>query len=143
MNSEATVLVVGRIVRLRKGTSIELVQEERAEEKKRVRPLRVARTLALAHVFRELIDAGVVQDQAELARVTGFTRARITQMLDLTLLAPEIQEEILMAEEGALDRMPERRLRSVVALRDWGEQRRVWDALRSTAADSFRPSPGE
>jgi len=47
----------------------------------------VARTLALAHLFRELIDAGVVRDQAELAAVTGFPRARITQTMALTLLA--------------------------------------------------------
>ena len=53
---------------------------------------RIARTLALAHVMQRMIDRGEVKDQAELARMLGFTRARVTQMLDLTLLAPDIQE---------------------------------------------------
>ena len=59
------------------------------------RPARVAVMLALAHKIQEAIDRGVVQDQAEAARRLGVSRARLTQLLDLTLLAPGIQEELL------------------------------------------------
>ena len=96
---------------------------------KRTRPLRVARTLALAHVFRELIEARVVRDQAELASLTGFTRARITQILDLTLLAPSIQEQILTEESVAgHDRSSERTLRKVVTCTRWVDQQAAWAA---------------
>lgn len=125
--STPSLVIVGQITR-RRGKAVELV-EGSPPGRKTTRPLRVARTLALAHIFRELIDAGVVRDQAELAAVTGFTRARITQMLDLTLLAPRIQEQILTEESVAgHDRFSERTLRRVVAHSRWVDQHAAWGA---------------
>lgn len=127
--STENVVIVGTIWRHR-GKRVELL-ERSPEAKKTTRPLRVARTLALAHVFRDLIDAGVVQDQVELASLTGFTRARITQVLDLTLLAPDIQEEILTAEAGSGgDMLPESTLRLVTARSSWDLQRTMWNEKR-------------
>lgn len=129
--SDGSVVILGRINRVRR-KAVEFV-EGQPPKTRRSRPLRVARTLALAHVFRELIDAGVVRDQAELAAVTGFTRARITQMMDLTLLAPSIQEEILFADEPAGGRgIAERRLREVVARAAWNDQWQAWQGLRAS-----------
>ena len=89
------------------------------------RPLAVARMLALAHEIVRLIDEGMFADQADAARVLGFTRARMTQLIDLTLLAPAIQEEVLFAEVVAgRDRASERALRALVRVADWREQRR-------------------
>ena len=138
--SDGSVVILGRIERVRR-KAVELVEGQPAKPR-RTRPLRVARTLALAHVFRELIDAGVVRDQAELAAVTGFTRARITQVMDLTLLAPSIQEEILLAEEPAGGRgIAEQRLREVVARTAWNDQRQAWRALQATlSSDAGRGS---
>jgi predicted XRE-type DNA-binding protein len=87
------------------------------------RPLAVARMLALAHEIVRLIEDGTFDDQAHAARALGFTRARITQLVDLTLLAPEIQEEVLFAEVAkGRDTVSERRLRALVALRSWVKQ---------------------
>ncbi len=91
------------------------------------RPLRVARMLALAHKMQGLIDRGDVTSSAELSRRLGFSRARISQLLDLTLLAPEIQEEILFAEvEPGYDVVYEHTLRAVLRERTWAEQQKVW-----------------
>ncbi len=49
------------------------------------RPARVAVMLALAHKIQDAIDRGTVRDRAEVARRLGFTRARITHLLDLHL----------------------------------------------------------
>ena len=85
--------------------------------------------LALAHVFQRMIDAGVVANQTELARLTGFSNARITQLMNLTLLAPSIQEEILgMTVESGRDKVTERSLRKVVRIVEWGEQETEWRA---------------
>jgi ParB-like chromosome segregation protein Spo0J len=62
------------------------------------RPARLAIMLAFAHKIQQAIDRGAVRDRAEVARRLGLTRARVTQHLDLTLLAPDIQEQILFAE---------------------------------------------
>jgi hypothetical protein len=98
-----------------------------AKRKEKMRPLRVARMLALAHECEALIAAGVVADRAELASVLGFTRARVTQLMDLTLLAPDIQEEILVAEvEPGRDAITEHALRAIVRHAAWDEQRSLW-----------------
>ena len=55
------------------------------------RPAKVARMLALAHHLQRTIDNGLVADRAAVARKLGLTRARVTQLLDLLLLAPRIQ----------------------------------------------------
>lgn len=56
---------------------------------------RVARLMALAIRFEEHIRSGIVTDYAELARVAHVSRARITQIMNLLMLAPDIQEAIL------------------------------------------------
>ncbi len=66
---------------------------ESEDRTRRTRPLRVAQMLACAHQMQAMIERGEVQDRTELAGRFGFTRARITQLLDLLLLAPDIQEE--------------------------------------------------
>ena len=50
--------------------------------------------MALAIRFEQLIRDSVVKDQADLARLAQIARARVTEIMDLLLLAPEIQEEI-------------------------------------------------
>jgi hypothetical protein len=83
--------------------------------------------LALAHHWRSLIRAGVVLDQAALARLVGVSRARVTQVMDLLYLAPEIQEEVLDANDspGGPVSHTERDLRRIAALLSWPEQRTV------------------
>lgn len=122
----AQLLYEGTISRRRDATkAVRFVSQPKPKEK--LRPLRVARMLALAHECEALIAAGVVADRAELAAVLGFTRARVTQLLDLTLLAPDIQEEILVAEvEPGRDPVTERALRAIVRAGDWREQRSRW-----------------
>jgi len=95
------------------------------------RPARVAVMLALAHKLEAAIDVGTVCDRAEVARRLGLTRARVTQLLDLTLLAPDIQEEVLGLEAvDGLEPVTERGLREVIGSLDWVEQRRRWAGVR-------------
>ena len=65
------------------------------EDHNRGRIPRVARLLALAHRFDRLIAEGVVADYADLARLGQVSRARISQIMSLRNLAPDIQEAIL------------------------------------------------
>lgn len=97
------------------------------------RPARVARMLALAHCLQREIDSGEIEDRAALARKYGLTRARITQLLNLTLLAPDIQEQILDLERvDGVEPTSERALRQITAEMDWREQRRRWGELKQT-----------
>ncbi|MGN6546568.1 MAG: hypothetical protein ACTHK7_16050 [Aureliella sp.] len=89
---------------------------------------RVARLMALAIRFQTLIEAGDVSDYAELARLAHVSRARITQIMNLLLLASDIQEAILFLEpvEKGRDTIKLRQLQKVALEADWNEQRRIW-----------------
>jgi hypothetical protein len=57
---------------------------------------RVTRLMALAIKLQDMVDRGEVLDYADLARLGLVTRARLTQIMNLLLLAPDIQEQILL-----------------------------------------------
>ena len=101
------------------------------------RPARVALALALAHQIQLAIDRGELRDQAEAARRLGLTRARVTQLLDLTLLAPDLQERILFVEAiDGVESFSERMLRAVVHDGAWEEQRTDWRRVEGERKDA-------
>ena len=92
---------------------------------------RVARFMALAIRFDELIRSGEVADYAELARLAHVSRARITQIMNLLMLSPDIQEELLFLPrvERGRDAIHVRQLQAVALVPDWGMQRRLWRGI--------------
>ena len=86
---------------------------------------RITRLMALAIKFEDMVDRGEVRDYADLARLGYVTRARLTQVMNLLLLDPKIQEWILFAEQPAESRFTERDIRAVVAKTHWQDQRVV------------------
>lgn len=75
---------------------------------------------------KQAIEAGEYEGQADTARQLGLTRARVSQLLDLTRLAPGIQEGILFMERvDGVEPMSERRLRGVVSPTEWTGQLRL------------------
>lgn len=89
---------------------------------------RVARLMALAIRFDELLRTGVVENQTELARLARVTQPRMTQIMNLLHLAPDIQEALLFLPPTVSGRDPlnERRLRRVASEVRWSAQRRAW-----------------
>ena len=92
---------------------------------------RVTRLMALAIHMEELIRQGEVADYAELARLAHVTRARVTQIMNLLHLAPNIQEEILDLpfSTGGHDPVQEPMVRPIAAVPDWRKQRVMWRGL--------------
>ena len=82
---------------------------------------------ALAHRFERLIQDGLAADYADLVRLGHVTRARVTQIMNLLVLAPDIQEQILCwpPVTNGKDPISERGLRSVVVELDWKKQRQL------------------
>ncbi len=72
-----------------------------------------------------------MKDYAELARLGHVTRARVTQIMNLLNLAPDIQEAILFlpAVEGGRDPIKEWQVRPVAAEAVWARQRDLWRPL--------------
>ena len=95
---------------------------------------RIARLMALALRFEELVRSGAVRDYTELARFGQVSRPRVTQIMNLLHLAPEIQEEILFLPPVSKGRDPIHleNLQALVALLDWQSQRRQWHEMHGT-----------
>ena len=78
--------------------------------------------MALAIKFQAMVERGEVRDYADLARLGYVTRARLTQIMNLLLLAPDLQEQLLFSATT----VEERRLRNVVKLVEWRGQRKCF-----------------
>lgn len=121
--SSTAIVVTGKFHRVQRGHSKAFNASAPAPPGPVRRPARVAISLALAHKIHQAIDRGHIRGQAEAARRLGLTWARLTQLLNLTLLAPEIQERILFAEAvDGIEPMSERGLRPMTRIASWHAQ---------------------
>jgi hypothetical protein len=95
---------------------------------------RVARLMALALRLEELVRTGQVGSYSELASLGQVTRARVSQILNLLSLAPDIQEALLFMPPTQRGRDPIllADLMPLAATFDWRKQRRLWRQLVPT-----------
>jgi hypothetical protein len=95
---------------------------------------RITQVLALAIQFEETVRTGEAKDYADLARLGCVTRERISQIMKLRWLAPDIQAEILRLPRTPSGRFPicEARLRGIADELSWAQQRRLWEHLKSS-----------
>lgn len=89
---------------------------------------RVTQVMALAIQLQDMIQRGDARDYADLARLGCLTRERMSQIMELIWLAPDIQREILEFPPRAATRFPisELAARRIAAHLDWVEQRDLW-----------------
>ena len=91
---------------------------------------RIVELFRKAIEWRRQIDVGEVRSQAEIARREGITRARITQLMGILRLAPEIQQRILSTSElDGHPRVTERMLRPIKCVTDHRDQLREFHKL--------------
>jgi len=92
---------------------------------------RITKLLALAIKLDGMIQCGEAKDYAELAALGHVSRARITQIMNLLHLAPDIQEKILYLNPIREGREPIRmkHIAPIAKLTCWMEQRTVWRRL--------------
>ena len=93
---------------------------------------RVAEVLALAIGFDDMIRRGLARDYSDLARLGCISKERVSQIMRLVWLAPDIQQEILTLPRTSLGRfhVGEVALRQVASKMLWGEQREAWGRLQ-------------
>ena len=93
---------------------------------------RISRLLALALRFEGLLDQGAVRNCRELAEAGHVSRPRLSQIMQLAQLAPEIQEQVLFLPptlEGP-DRVFERQVRLIARVIDWEKQKELFCAFQ-------------
>jgi hypothetical protein len=97
--------------------------------------------MALAIRLDGLLAGGHVRDMAELARMGHVSRARMTQIMNLRFLAPDIQEALLFLPltECGRDRIKEWQMRPIAACASWTRQRRMWRELKTGSGSETTP----
>lgn len=93
---------------------------------------RVSRVMALAIQFDDLLRRGMVTNTIELARLAKVTQPRITQVMNLLHLAPDIQEELLFLPLVTAGRDPinEKQLRRICREPSFAKQREMWEKMK-------------
>jgi hypothetical protein len=93
------------------------------------KPSKVAKTPRVVELLRKaiewqvLLESGEIVNQADIARQEGITRARVTQVMGMLRLAPEIRGKILSTPNAV--RRPlvtERVLRPIATITDYHDQ---------------------
>lgn len=105
-----------------------------APERPKGRLPRITRYMALAIYYEDLIRQGHVHDYAEIATLGHVTRARVTQIMNLRLLAPDLQERLLLLIRivGGRDALCLRSLQPIALESDWRKQRECWNKVMSS-----------
>jgi hypothetical protein len=99
---------------------------------KEPRTPRVVELLRKALEWQALLESGEALNQADIARREGITRARVTQVMGLLRLAPEIQQQVLSLPD--MVRRPaitERALRPIAQLEKATDQKAKFQELVS------------
>jgi DNA invertase Pin-like site-specific DNA recombinase len=99
---------------------------------------RLSRLLALALKMEQMIQEGTAKNYSELAQLGQVSTARISQVMNLLHLAPDIQEEILLGNTPR-DGLRESAVRKLSGVVLWSEQRDRWHELVATASIQKHP----
>jgi len=100
-------------------------------KRKIARTPRISKLMALAIHFEQMLKDGHVEDMATLARYGQVTRARMTQIMNLLNLAPDIQETILNLPKiiSGHESTTIRKLNTIALKPDWTVQRQMWSEM--------------
>ena len=88
--------------------------------------------LLLAHQIRDRLDANPAVTSKQIAGWLGMTPPRICQIMDMLLLCPEIQQDILLSKHKAFYELGEYNVRKIVIEPLWEKQIEMWHALLKT-----------
>jgi hypothetical protein len=85
--------------------------------------------LVLAYQIQELFDKGKARNLGQVAQWLHTTHARISQIMNLLFLAPDIQEEILFSYEEKVFQLTEHKIRKIPMEVSWTKQREMWNEI--------------
>jgi hypothetical protein len=92
---------------------------------------RIVQVVALAIHFQDMMDRGEIRNHADLARLGCISRERVSQVMMLAWLAPDIQQQVLGLPKtpGGRFAVSETALRTIARVASWAEQRTKWEEL--------------
>ncbi len=91
------------------------------------------RSLLLAHQLRRLMADGTITGNKHAAELLGYNKTKIEHNMNLLMLAPAIQDEIINATPEALNIIAEYKVRDLSFEVDWKKQSDLWREAKRTA----------
>jgi AraC-like DNA-binding protein len=85
--------------------------------------------LVLAHQIKQYLEENPNKTASAIASWLGLSPSRISQILNMPLLCPEVQEEILLSEDKKLYSIPEHKVRVITKEKNWEKQWDMWKEL--------------
>ena len=110
------------LVRVRRGKCVGFAERQEAPPLVPEKVCTAARALALGHRIVRAVESGEVRDFSEAARRMGVSQPRVSMLVALTFLAPDLQGRIFGSSED-LSRQKVRHLLLLARVPDWKEQR--------------------
>jgi len=90
---------------------------------------KIRKNLILAYQLQHLLDEGKIQNSKQAAQWLNTIQVRIDQTMNMLLLSPTIQEEIICSESKTLHLIPEYKLRAIANEVNWQKQSQMWQGL--------------
>ncbi len=87
---------------------------------------KLRKTLILAHQLRHLMNAGTITGIKHAARLLNYKETKILHTMNLLMLSPSIQEEIINATPEVLEAITEYKVRDLSFEIDWNKQSELW-----------------
>lgn len=85
--------------------------------------------LLLAHQAQQILDEGKAKNLKELSGWLNLSQQRLNQVVNMILLCPKIQEEILLGNHKLISAIPEYKLRPITEEISWEKQSSLWQSL--------------
>ena len=85
--------------------------------------------LVLAYQIQDLFESEKAKKLGQVGQWLHMTHARISQIMNLLFLAPDIQEEVLFSDEGKVLQLTEHKIRRIPMEVNWAKQREMWNEI--------------
>jgi len=90
--------------------------------------------LILAYQIQALLETGKAKDLKQVAAWLNLGHIKMYLLMNLTLLAPSIQEEILFSNAKLIRLIPEYKINEIAREASWNTQKKMWQELISRLA---------
>ena len=90
---------------------------------------RLRQSLALAYQVQRLLEDNRAKTSKQIAQWLNMTPARISQIMNLLFLSPNIQRDILLSEDKRIQELTEYKIFRIITEVDWQKQEEMWNNL--------------
>ncbi len=95
---------------------------------------KMRQSLLLAYQIKGLLKEGKAKDLKQIADWLNITHTKMYLLLNMVMLAPSIQEEILFSGDDIINRIPEYKMNEITREISWNKQKKMWQELKAELA---------